>query len=87
MADGWLLKGLEDLVNKVKSLESEKREAVAKIEALERQNLEASAKIRALEREAGELISLISLAGAKVDEILKGGATDGISEPQVVNAP
>ncbi len=34
---------------------------------------------QALEREAGELRSLISLAEAKVDEILKVGATASVS--------
>jgi hypothetical protein len=87
MVQKSLLQGLEEVVSKVRLLEREKGEAVAKIEALERQNTEAMAKIRALEREAGELISLISLAGAKVDEILKGEATEETSEPQVVNAP
>jgi len=38
MADGWLLKGLEDLVSKVRLLERENSEAVAKIQTLEREN-------------------------------------------------
>ncbi len=66
MADGWLLKGLEDLVNKVKSLESEKREAVAKIEALERENC--------------ELAALIAQASTMVVDALKESATADISK-------
>jgi len=63
MADGWLLKGLEDLVSKVRLLERENSEAVAKIQTLQRENCEMAA--------------LIALASAKVDEMLKEGtATD-----------
>jgi hypothetical protein len=65
MADGWLLKGVEDLVSRVKLLESEKREAVAKIEALERENC--------------ELAALIAQASAMVVEALKEGTTADIS--------
>ncbi len=65
MADGWLLKGIEDLVNKVKSLESEKREAIAKIEALERENC--------------ELAALIAQASAMLVEALKEGTTADLS--------
>jgi hypothetical protein len=65
MADGWLLKGIQDLVNKVKLLESEKREAVAKIEALERENC--------------ELAALIAQASAMLVEALKEGTTADIS--------
>jgi FtsZ-binding cell division protein ZapB len=61
MADGWLLKGLEDLVNKTKSLESEKREAIARIEALERENC--------------ELASIIAQASALVVKALKEDTT------------
>jgi hypothetical protein len=61
MADGWLLKGLEDLVSKVRLLERENSEAVAKIQTLERENCEMAA--------------LIALASAKVDELLKEGTT------------
>jgi hypothetical protein len=61
MADGWLLKGIEDLVNKVKLLESEKRETVAKIQALERENC--------------ELAALIAQASAMLVEALKEGTT------------
>ena len=65
MADGWLLKGVEDLVNKVKLLEREKREAAAKMEALERDNCEQAA--------------LIAQVSAKVAEALKEGTTADIS--------
>jgi hypothetical protein len=65
MADGWLLKGIEDLVNKVKLLESEKKEAVAKIEALERENC--------------ELAALIAQASAMLVEALKEGTTADMS--------
>ena len=65
MADGWLLKGVEELVNKVKLLESEKREAVAKIGALERENC--------------ELTALIAQASAVVAQALKEGTTADIS--------
>jgi hypothetical protein len=65
MADGWLLKGIEDLVNKVKLLEREKKEAVAKIEALERENC--------------ELAALIAQASAMLVEALKEGTTADIS--------
>jgi hypothetical protein len=65
MADGWLLKGLEDLVSKVRLLERENREAVARIQTLERENCEMAA--------------LIALASAKVDEVLKEGTTVDIS--------
>jgi len=64
MADGWLLKGIQDLVDKVKSLESEKRETIAKIEALERENCELNA--------------LIAQANAIVVEALKEGTTADI---------
>ena len=65
MADGWLLKGVEELVNKVKLLESEKREAVAKMEALERENC--------------ELAALIAQASAMVVDALKEGTTADVS--------
>jgi hypothetical protein len=65
MADGWLLKGVEELVNKVKLLESEKREVVAKIEVLERENC--------------ELTAIIAQASAVVAQALKEGTTADIS--------
>lgn len=73
MADGWLLKGLEDLANKVK--------------LLERQNMEAIIKIQTLERETREMAALIALATAKVDEMLKDGATADMSQPQAAYGP
>jgi hypothetical protein len=73
MAQKSLLQMLEELASKVRLLEREKREAVARIQALEREN--------------SGLTSLISLASEKVDEILKGGANDEISQPQAVNVP
>jgi hypothetical protein len=65
MADGWLLKGIEDLVNKVKLLESEKREAVARIQVLDRENC--------------ELAALIAQASAMLVEALKEGTTADLS--------
>ena len=73
MAQKSLLQMLEDLANKVRSLELEKRETVARAQALEREN--------------SELIGLITLAGEKVDEILKIGATDDAPQPPAVNTP
>lgn len=68
-----LLQMLEELASKFRLLEREKREAVAKIQALE--------------REKSELTSLISLASAKVDEILNSGASDETSQSRPVNVP
>jgi hypothetical protein len=73
MAQESLLQMLEDLASKVRSFELEKRQAVAKAQTLERENR--------------ELISLITLAGKKVDEMLRIGADDETSQPQAVNAP
>jgi len=82
-----LLLMLEDLASKVRSLELEKRQAAAKIEALEREKNEAVATARALQREVSELVSLVTLAGEKVEEILKTGADDEVSQPQAVTVP
>ena len=82
-----LLQMLEDLASKVRSLELEKRQAAAKTEALERERNEAVATARALEREVGELVSLITLAGEKMEEILKVGTDDDVSQPQAVSVP
>ena len=82
-----LLLMLEDLASKVRSLELEKRQAAAKIEALELEKNEAVATARALQREVGELVSLVTLAGEKVEEILKIGADDEVSQPQAVTVP
>ena len=87
MARETLLQMLEDLASKVRSLELERRQAAAKMQALEREKNEAVAKTRALEREVGELASLITLAGEKVEEILKFRADDEVSQPQAVTVP
>jgi hypothetical protein len=68
-----LLQMLEDIAIKVRLLERERNEAVA--------------AARALEREVGDLAALITLADEKVDEILKIGANDEISQPPTVNVP
>lgn len=70
MAQRSLPEMLKELASRIRSLETEKREAVA--------------KIGALEREVGELRSLISLAGAKVDEMLKEGTTADTLQPHMV---
>ena len=101
MAQKALQEMLEDLASKVKSLELEKRQAVAKIgslerekgeaiagmQALERDKNEAAAKTKVLERQVTELARLIALASEKVEEILKIGANDEISQPPAVNMP
>ena len=58
MAQESLLQMLEDLAGRVRSLELEKRQAAARAQALERENK--------------ELISLITLAGEKVDVLING---------------
>jgi putative FmdB family regulatory protein len=68
-----LLQMLEDLASRVRLLELEKRQATARAQALE--------------REVGKLAALITLAGEKVEEILKVGANDDVSQPKAVNAP
>ena len=73
MARESLLQKAEEVASKVRLLEHEKREAVARAQALE--------------RKVGELVSLIALAGAKVDDILKVGAKDEISQAQAVHRP
>ena len=73
MTQKSLLQMLEEVASKLRLLEREKRDAVTRIQALE--------------REVGELSSLITLAGAKVDEILKVGVNDEMSRPQAVNMP
>ena len=87
MAQESLLQMLEDLASKVRSLELERRQAAAKMQALEREKNEAVATARALEREVGELVSRVTLAGEKVEEILKVGANDEMPQPPVVNVP
>jgi putative FmdB family regulatory protein len=68
-----LLQMLENLASKVRLLELEKRQAAARAQALE--------------REVGKLAALITLAGEKVEEILKVGAKDDVWQPKAVNAP
>ena len=87
MAQKSLLQQLEEVASKIRLLEREKSEAVASIRALEREKKEAVATAQALEREVGELVSLITLAGEKVEEILKAGANDDVSQPQAVSLP
>jgi hypothetical protein len=87
MARESLILMLEDLASKVRSLELEKRQAAAKIEALEGEKNEAVATARALQREVGELVRLITLAGEKVEEMLKIGADDDVSRPQAASVP
>jgi len=65
MAQKSLLQMLEEVDNRVKSLEREKKQADLTIEGLERQ--------------VGELGALIALATEKVDEILKVGTTAKMS--------
>jgi len=70
-----------------KSLLQMLEEVASKVRLLEREKMEAVAKIQVLEREVDALGALISLAGAKVDEILKAGSKDEISQPPAVNPP
>jgi chromosome segregation ATPase len=87
MTQTSLLQQLEEVADKIRSLERDKGEAATRMEALEREKNEAVAKTRALEREVGEMAALITQAGEKVDEILKIGANDEISKPPAVNMP
>jgi hypothetical protein len=87
MAQKSLLQQLEEVASKIKALEREKSETAARMQVLELEKREAVARTQALEREVSELVSLITLAGAKVDDILKVGAKDEISQPQAVNPP
>jgi putative FmdB family regulatory protein len=87
MARESLLQQLQEVANKIRILEREVGEAATRMEALEREKNEAIAKTRALEREVGEMAALIAQAGEKVDEILKIGANDEISQPPAVNVP
>jgi hypothetical protein len=54
-----------------KSLIQMLEEVASKLRSVEREKAEAVARGQTLEREAAELRNLISLASAKVDEILK----------------
>jgi hypothetical protein len=87
MARESLLQMLEDLASKVRLLESEKSDAVAKMKALEHEKNQAVASAQALEREVAGLANLITLAGEKVEEMLKIGANGEISQPPAVNVP
>ena len=87
MVQKSLLQQLEEVASRIRLLEREKSEAVATAKALELEKKEAVATAKALEREVGELVSLITTAGEKVEEILKVGANDEISQPQAVNVP
>jgi len=87
MVQKSLLQQLQEVASRIRLLEREKSEAVARIRALELEKKEAVATAKALEREVGELVSLITMAGEKVEEILKVGANDEISQPQAVNVP
>jgi putative FmdB family regulatory protein len=82
-----LLQMLEKVASRIKLLEREKSEAAAKIQALDCEKKEAVATAQALQREVAELVSLITLAGQKVEEILKVGANDEMSQPPAVNMP
>jgi chromosome segregation ATPase len=59
MADGWLLKGIQDLVDKVKILENEKKQAVAMVQALEREKGQAAARVQELEKEKRQTAAII----------------------------
>jgi hypothetical protein len=65
MAQKSLLQMLDEMANRVRSLESEKKQA--------------DLTIQGLEREVGELGALIALATEKVDEMLKVGTTANMS--------
>ena len=67
MAQKTLLQTLDDLASRLRSLEREKRETVARMQALERENR--------------ELVALVSQASAKVEEMLKEGATADVPQP------
>jgi hypothetical protein len=70
-----------------KSLLQMIEEVASKVRLLEREKSEAVTRIQTLEREVGELSNLITLAGTKVDEILKVGVNEEMSRPQAVNMP
>ena len=87
MAQQSLSQMLEELANRIRSLEREKRQAAATIQALEREKRQAAITIQGLEREVGELGALIALVSEKVDQMLREGAIDDKSQPRAVNAP
>jgi len=61
-------------------------EAVGRVYLLERERNEAEAKLRSMERNLNDLSNLLSLAGSKADDILKGGPAPDVrqrgKEPQ-----
>jgi hypothetical protein len=57
-------------------------EAVGRVYLLERERNEAEAKLRSMERNLNELSNLLSLAGSKADDILKGGSAPDASKGQ-----
>ncbi len=71
----------------IEAFERGEQQAAAAMQELEREKQQAAVTIRGLEREVGELGALITLAAEKVDEILKVGADDDVSQPQAVAAP
>jgi putative FmdB family regulatory protein len=87
MAHESLLQQLEEVASKIRLLERDKVEVTTRMEALEREKNETVAKTRALEREVSEIAALITQAGGKVEEILKIGANDELSQQPAVNAP
>jgi putative FmdB family regulatory protein len=78
---------LEELANRIRSLEREKRQAAATIQALEREKRQAAATIQGLEREVAALGFLIAQVSEKVDQMLREGLIDDESQPRSVNAP
>ena len=87
MVQKSLLQQLEEVAKKVRLLEGERSETAARIRTLDLEKKEAVATAQALQREVAELVNLITLAGERVEEILKVGANDDVSQPQAVNVP
>jgi chromosome segregation ATPase len=69
----------------IEAFERGERQAALTIQELEREKKQAALTIQELEREVGKLGALIALASEKVDEMLKEGTTDDMSQPQAVN--
>jgi chromosome segregation ATPase len=76
MADGWLLKGIQDLVDKTKLLETENGNITVRVRELEREKREAGAMIEALERAEKQAAIAIEAferaertAAVKIDEL------------------
>jgi putative FmdB family regulatory protein len=87
MAPQSLSQMLEELANRIRSLERENRQAAGTIQGLEREKRQAAVTIQGLEREVGELGALIALVSEKVDQMLREGAIDDKSQPRAVNTP